>query len=224
MGRFRRSLLLGFSAVLVVWAGALVYLGLQREGSPSVRPAGSTVQASPPRNGFRGSRLPQSLVGRKAPDIRLTDAGGSPVDTRRLRGRPYVVTFLFTDCEDTCPMIAAELRRALELLGPRARDAAVVAVSAKPETDTPASVRRWLAERRMPDNFHYGLGERRRLERVWESYYAAPQGAERQPHSSSMWLIDAEGRIRTKFSAGVPVPPPDIAHDLGLLIDEASRS
>ena len=224
MGRFRRSLLVGFSAVLVAWAGALVYLSLQREGSPSVRPAGSTVQSSPPRDSFRGSRLPESLVGRRAPAFRLADARGRAVDTRRLQGRPYVVTFLYTDCEDTCPMIAAELRRALELLGPRSRDAAVVAVSAKPETDTPASVRRWLAERRMPDNFHYGLGDRRRLERVWKSYYAAPQGNERQPHSSSIWLIDAEGRIRTKFSAGVPVPPGDIAHDLGILIDEASRS
>lgn len=224
MGGLRRPLLVVSSAAVVVWAGALVYLSLEREGSPTVRPAASSVQSSPPHNSFRGSKLPQGLVGSRAPEIRLTDARGRAMDTRRLRGRPYVVTFLYTDCKDTCPMIAAELRRALELLGPRSRDAAVVAVSAKPETDTPANVRRWLAERRMPDNFHYGLGERRRLERVWESYYAAPQGTERQPHSSSMWLVDDEGRIRTKFSAGVPVPPGDIAHDLGLLIDEASRS
>ena len=223
MGR-RRALLAGLSAVLLVWAGALVYLSLERASPSSVRPAGAAVQASPPRNSFRGSRLPESLLGRRAPAFRLSDARGGAVDTRRLRGRPYVVTFLFTDCEDTCPMIAAELRRAVELLGKRSGDAEVVAVSAKPETDTPAGVRRWLTDRRMPDNFQFGLGTRSRLERVWESYYAAPQGNERQPHSSSIWLIDAEGRIRTKFSAAVPVPPRDIAHDLGLLLDEASRS
>jgi hypothetical protein len=34
-------------------------------------------------------------------------------------------------------------------------------------------------------------------------------------------MVDAEGRIRTKFSAGVPVPPADIAHDFEVLLDEA---
>ena len=39
-----------------------------------------------------------------------------------------------------------------------------------------------------------------------------------------MSLVDANGRLRTKFSAGVPVAPEDIAHDLTLLLDDAERS
>jgi protein SCO1 len=221
-----RLALLALTLLILGWAGALAYLGLVRVNSDPTSSASGTrspSQVEPQAGSFRGSRLPESVVGRKAPTIRLRDARGAAVDTRRLGGRPYVVTFLFTDCRDTCPVIAAELRRALELLGPRGRAAAVVAVTAKPETDTPVRVRRWLAHRGMPANFRFALGPRRSLERVWRSYYAAPQGTERQPHSSSIWLIDAEGRIRTKFSAGVPVPPRDIAHDLGLLIHEAKR-
>jgi hypothetical protein len=40
-------------------------------------------------------------------------------------------------------------------------------------------------------------------------------------HTASIWLIDSHGRLRTKFSGGVPVGPRDSAHDLRLLLREA---
>ncbi len=228
MDRLRRPLLVGFTALLIAWAGALAYVALQRFNGPKASTSDQVGQSEPNAGPFRGSKLPDAVVGRPAPHFRLSDARGQTVDTRRLAGRPYLVTFLYTNCPpgDTCPTIAAELRQALERLGPRARDLTVLAVSVEPEGDTPAAARRWLRRYRLPDNFRFLVGSEQQLEPVWDSYYAAKQDPddEASRHTSNMWLVDARGRWRTKFSAGVPVPPADIAHDLGVLLDEAELS
>lgn len=224
----RRLLLVGFTALLIVWAGGLGYLALKRSDGPTASTRDQVAQSAQNTGPFRGSKLPDGIVGRPAPDFTLSDARGRPVDTRRLAGQPYLVTFLYTNCPpgDTCPTIAAELRQALEQLGPRARDLTVLAVSVEPKGDTPMAARRWLRRYRLPDNFRFLVGSEQELEPVWDSYYAAKQDPddEASRHTSNMWLVDAKGRWRTKFSAGLPVPPADIAHDLGVLLDEAERS
>ncbi len=228
MARLRRPLLVVLTALLIAWAGALAYVASKRSGEGTASMSDQVAQSEPRTSPFRGSKLPDAIVGRPAPDFRLTDAHGRRVDTERLEGRPYLVTFLYTNCPpgDTCPTIAAELRQALELLGPRADDVTVLAVSVEPEGDTPAAARRWLRRYRLPDNFRFLVGSEQELEPVWDRYYAAKQDPhdETSRHTSNMWLVDARGRWRTKFSAGVPVPPADIAHDLGVLLDEAERS
>ena len=172
---------------------------------------------------FRGSRLPDGLDRTPAPRFSLKDAGGQVVESRGLRGQPYVLTFLYTDCQDVCPLIGAEIRQALRLLASERSRTAAVAVTVDPENDTRPAVRDWLRKQRMPDNFHYLLGDRDDLEPLWRAYFAAPQpaGVRESRHTASIWLIDARGRLRTKFSGGAPVAPPDIAHDLRLLVREA---
>src|SRR5665648_208330 len=67
-------------------------------------------------------------------------AGCGAIDTARLRGRPFAVTFLYASCPDVCPLIAQEIVGALGRLGADARRVAVVAVSVDPRGDTPAAV------------------------------------------------------------------------------------
>lgn len=171
---------------------------------------------------FRAGMLPDGIRGRRAPDFRLRDARGGSLSTDELRGRPYVLTFLYTDCPDVCPLIGQELRQALELLGGRAGELAVAAVSVDPQGDTPEVVRLWLKRLRLPRNFHYLIGAEEELRPVWDAYFAASQepGVEESLHTASIWLVDRRGRWRAKFSGGVPVPPRDIAHDLRVLLRE----
>jgi protein SCO1/2 len=175
---------------------------------------------------FRGGVLPADLAGGPAPTFEHLDARSrEPFGTADVAGMPYIVTFLFTDCPDVCPLIGQEVRQALEELGPRSDDVGVLVVSVDPEGDTPESVRAWLERYEMPANVHYLIGDEAELEGTWEAYFAAPQvqGQPESTHTASIWLVDAEGRLRTKFSGGMPVPPADIAHDLDLLLDDAER-
>jgi protein SCO1/2 len=215
----RRSLT-ALIVLAVVSLIALAALARDRQGD------GPTAIVERQEGPFRAGPLPDGLDRKPAPGFRLADARGGTLDSRSLRGRPYLLTFLFTDCRDVCPLIGREIGEALQLLGPRAREVAAVAVSVDPEGDTRPAVRAWLRKQRLPDNFHYIIGNRRRLQPVWRAYFAAPQpaGTEESRHTASIWVIDARGRLRAKFSGGVPVRPRDIAHDLGLLVRESRSS
>lgn len=214
----KRLLLAATTGLLATWAGLLVVVALQRDpAAPAVPVAGAPADGP-----LLGGPLPEGLDGSQAADFALRDAREDErIDTRDLRGKPYVVTFLYTDCVDVCPLIATELGQALERLG---RDVPVIAVSADPEGDTEVAVRRWFAERDLPDSFRYVIGTEEDLRPVWDAYYAAPQPDDRDvsAHSASIWLIDGQGRLRSKFSGGIPVPPADIAHDLRVLLDEGA--
>jgi protein SCO1/2 len=209
-------------SVLALLAVSLGALGLVALAASRGSDDDAQRVTAPGQGRFRGGALPGSLDRDPAPSFSLKDARGALVSSTGLHGQPYLLTFLYTECEDVCPLIGQEIRQAFERLGPRADEVAAVAVSADPEGDTPDAVRGWLRGQRLPANFHYLIGSRDELAPVWRAYYAAPQplGIDQSRHTASIWVIDAKGRLRTKFSGGVPVPPRDIAHDLRLLLGE----
>lgn len=168
--------------------------------------------------------LPPGLDRRPAPRIRLADARGGIVDTRTLRGRPYVVTFLYVNCPDVCPLISQDLRTALGKLGPQGRRVAVVAVSVDPRGDTRPAVRAFLRRHRLPRNFHYGIGSERALTPIWRAYFAAPQvsGRPDSAHTAAVWFVDARGRWRGRMPAGTSVDSGVVARRLRALLREAA--
>lgn len=167
--------------------------------------------------------LPPGLAGRAAPRIRLADARGGTFDTRSLAGQPYLVTFLYANCPDVCPLIGAQLRDTLAQLGDDGRRVGVVAVSVDPRGDTPASVRSWLARQREPRRFHYLLGTQRELAPVWRAWYAAPQipGDPESAHTAIVWIVDAKGRLTAKVPAGRPFDVRGLARDMRTLLSSA---
>jgi protein SCO1/2 len=201
--------LLGGIAVISLLA--ILGLALTRPSGPGAAPAAVGLRDA--------TVLPGALVGRPAPEIRLADARGGTFDTASLVGKPYAVTFLYTSCPDVCPLIGSELQQALTQLGPLAAKVAVVAVSVDPKGDTPAAVRSWLKGHDEPSNFHYLIGTQAQLTPVWKSYFAAPQtpGDPQSSHTATIWLVDGHGRRRALITAGIPVPPSDLAYDLRAL-------
>lgn len=172
--------------------------------------------------GLRGPAPAAQDAGRAAPAFRLRGAHGELVDERALRGRPFVVTFLYTRCTDACPLIGVELRDALSRLGPRARDVTVAAITVDPAHDTPAAARAWLRRLHEPPNVHYLLGRRSRLFGLWDGYRVEPQDSRyaNDTHSAVLWLADRRGRLRVQYEAREPVDSGDLAHDLRVLLAE----
>ena len=74
--------------------------------------------------------------GARLPDFALTTQDGEPVTAACLRGRPVVVTFVYSTCKDTCPAQVQSIRGALDDLG---HDVPVVGVSVDPANDTPGA-------------------------------------------------------------------------------------
>ena len=166
--------------------------------------------------GFQGAIMPEGVP---APDFELRDQDGRRISMRALRGRPAVITFLYADCEDTCPIEAQQVRGALDELG---EDVPALAVSMNPSGDTPQRARRFLLEQRVTGRMDFVLGSRRELEPVWRGFFIQEQTDELE-HSSRVVLIDAEGFQRVGYP-GQEATPERLAQDLRILLREAKRS
>lgn len=156
---------------------------------------------------------------RPAPLTAGTGFDGRPVSVPTA-GRPAVVTFLFADCPDVCPTIAAVLAAALDDLGPAADDLDVVAVSVDPAGDTPQAVGDFLDRFRLRGRMEYITGTRADLQPIWRDWFVLAQnpGADASVHSARVVLIDREGRQVASWAAGIAVPVDEMAEDLRTLV------
>lgn len=160
--------------------------------------------------GCGGSKAPQ-LAGVKldppvrAPGFTLEDGAGRGVSIEAQRGRWLVVTFLYTHCPDVCPLIAAQLNRAIVTAVGRRAKLRVIAVSVDPARDTPAAVRRYAVAHRLAPAFSWALGSRAQLARVWHTYHVAAQPGPRGTvtHSTFEILVDPEGNERLIYDSTI---------------------
>jgi protein SCO1/2 len=164
---------------------------------------------------FEGAVMPAGL---RAPDFELRDQDGEPISMRDFRGEPVVVTFLYTTCEDTCPVQAQTVRGALDQLGhpPRATPIAV-----DPPRDTPERARAFLSEQRALGRLDFVLGSRDELRPLWRGFAIRPQSVT-QEHQARITLVDPRGYQRVGYP-GSQATPERLAHDLRLL-EEGPRS
>jgi protein SCO1/2 len=116
-----------------------------------------------------------------------------------------LVTFLYTHCVDVCPLVASALNDGLRSLPPSARShVRVLAVSVDPAHDTPAAVRRFVAEHRLLPQFRYLTGTLAQLRPVWQAYNVLTvPGTNRVSHSAFTVLVDPHGLMRAYFDSSV---------------------
>ncbi len=169
-----------------------------------------------------------------APDFALPDQDGATVELEALRGRPVVLTFLYTHCPDVCPLTAEKLRRVAADLGPQADDVAFVAVSTDPDHDDAAAAADFVEQHGLTGRLRFLLGDRAALSPVWSAYYvyAAPPPPDADPaeraaanyaartavHTDALFVIDRQGRERTLLHSDFD--PPALASTLRTLLRE----
>lgn len=158
---------------------------------------------------FEGAVMPEGL---RAPNFKLRNQDGERVSMRALRGDPVIVTFLYTNCDDTCPVQAQTVRGALDELG---EDVPALAVAVDPPRDTPQSARAFLAEQRATGRLDFVLGSRSELRPLWNGFFIAPQTVT-QEHQARFTLVDKRGFQRVGYP-GFEATPERLAHDLRIL-------
>jgi protein SCO1 len=169
----------------------------------------------PPKTTFAGAAVTPP---RAAQPIALHDAWGRPLTLRSLQGRYVLVTFLYVHCPDVCPLIAQNLNAALKQLGPKRDRVRVVAVSVDPKGDTPAAVKRFIAQRHLMPQFHYLIGTHAQLARVWAAWHvlAVLTTPDVVDHVAYTALVDPSGKERVLYDSKVKAA--QVLHDLRLLM------
>jgi protein SCO1 len=183
--------------------GALVVVADVELGEPA---AEEPLTAA---TGFAGSVLPEGV---RAPDFELENQDGDLTRMRDYRGRPVIVTFLYTTCEETCPPQAQQIKGALDQLED---NVPALAIAVDPPNDTPESAREFLNEQRMTGRMDFVVGSERELRPLWNAYAVQPQlpGGE---HQARIVLVGEAGRQRVAFPLEQATPE-RIAHDVRAL-------
>jgi protein SCO1 len=192
---------------------ALLLLGVFALGAAVLAARGREDGERPERGDTRyeGAVLPQGV---RAPDFALSDQDGERISMRELRGRTVIVTFLYTTCEQTCPIQAQTVKGALDELG---SDVPAIAIAVDPPRDTPERARAFLSEQRMLGRMRFVLGSRAELKRLWRGYAISPQTAESE-HQARIVIVDRRGFQRVGFPLNQATPE-RIAHDVRMLED-----
>src|SRR5262249_60080831 len=79
-----------------------------------------------------------------APGFALISQDGAPVALADLRGKVVAVTFIYTSCTDTCPMLTALMVRVQDQLGQDFGERiAFVSITVDPDRDTPEVLKQY---------------------------------------------------------------------------------
>jgi len=140
-------------------------------------------------------------------DFELTAHDGRPFRLSSARGKVVLLFFGYTSCPDICPMTLATIRQVEARLGPRRDHLLTVFVSVDPERDTPTALAAYLR--------HFGLnavavtGPPSKLDPVVSQYKAFYEIVTADTamdylvdHTTTLYLIDRQGKVRHLFRYG----------------------
>jgi protein SCO1/2 len=161
---------------------------------PAAASAGSaaaTAATDPDRPNFGG-------------DFTLTSQDGQPFHLADLRGRPVFLFFGYTSCPDMCPTTMVRLTKALDRVGDRKSQVAIVFVSLDPKRDTPAVLKAYVKNFGAP---LIGLtGTNDAIASVAAQYHVSYHIVQPESpaylinHTTAIFLVDPQGRLRQYFA------------------------
>ena len=126
--------------------------------------------------------------------------------------------FGFTSCQDVCPVTLATLELAAKKLGAQAGGMQVLYITVDPATDDAATMHRYLTA--FDPRFVGGTGTPVQLAAVRKAYGIAAERvagpADKFTHSSFIYLIDKQGRLRALMPFGHGAD--DYVHDVRVLL------
>jgi protein SCO1/2 len=200
-------------ALALVLAASACSSSSSSPASTASSPAADSPASTPGASGFDGAAIPP---GAPARDLTLTDQQGARVSLASTRGKVAILAFPYTTCGDTCVVIAEQIRGALDELG---RPVPVLLVSADPQADTPARIKRFLARTSLTGRVQYLTGSLAQLQPVWRSFHVVPASAGKAAfaNSASVFLLDRDGRERVIFQLE-QLTPEALAHDVRKLL------
>ena len=209
-------LLLSLLAFVVFAGGALLVSGCGSSGSSKQQTTASTTSAAKVAYKAEAVLTPATAE----PPLKLRNYLGQPVNIDSFRGKPVLITFVYTHCPDVCPLMISNLRVAQNLMGATGpQKAQVIAVSVDSKGDTRKSVTAFLKQHEMTGRMQYLIGSQQELARVWKAWGVGSERDAKNPdfveHSGLVYGITASGKRAVLYSASFK--PAAIVHDVPLL-------
>ena len=186
----------------------LILLGLLVAGLGIVIGTVLWIKLAPqPRfgGGERNSLEGMSQYG-SVPEFSLTERSGQTIRLEQLRGTIWIADFIYTDCEDTCPLQSAEMARLQDELSAQ-EVVKLLSFSVNPEKDTPSVLSRYADRfKATGDRWLFLTGGQEEIRNlVQNGFRLSAATASTDPgvilHSPRLVLIDRQAQIRGYYDS-----------------------
>jgi protein SCO1 len=158
-----------------------------------------------------------------APPFVLTDQSGKRVALEDLRGKVLALTFIYTTCRDTCPVLTAKMASMQDKLGADfGAKVRFVSITVEPEVDTPPVLAAYArAHGADLAGWSFLTGEAADVQEVVRRYgaFARRARAGEVDHLFLTSLIDARGVLRVQY-LGTRFSADEMLRDLRSLVRE----
>ncbi|MDH3589874.1 MAG: SCO family protein [Gammaproteobacteria bacterium] len=170
--------------------------------------------------------ISQAAVGRVVGNHRFSKRSGIPVSMDELRGRPLVVSLIYTSCYHVCPMLTQHLAKvvgiARETLGDDSFN--VLTIGFDTAVDIPERMAQFSMEQSIKDERWFFLSaDSQVIDALTEDlgfiYFASPKGFD---HLTQTTVIDADGRVYRQIY-GQKFDTPSLVEPLKELVYNSPR-
>jgi protein SCO1/2 len=183
--------------------------GLDHEASDA-HGAGAAHPTGPAYDEAATLARSQAAMGRQVGDYEFLDGEGRRVTLTALRGKPVVISLVYTSCYHICPTVTTNLARvvkiAQEALGEDSFS--VLTIGFDTPVDTPDRTREFGRQARDIDNWHFVSASAETMKRLTDDvgflYFKSPKGFD---HLIQATVLDADGKVYHQIYGMAPEPP-----------------
>ena len=159
-----------------------------------------------------------------APAFTLTTQDGKRLSLKELGGKVVAITFIYTGCVDTCPLLMAKMAGLQANFGSNfGSKVFFISITVDPERDTPAVLKRYgEAHRANTAGWAFLTGssaEIRQVAKRYGIYYKKMSGGD-VDHTFLTSIVDQSGTLRVQY-IGVQFKPDDLLRDIQTLLRES---
>jgi len=188
---------------------------------PLLAAIGAVQAAAPAYDEKAALAKSQAAIGRTLDDHRFVDSDGTTVMLSQFRGKPLVLSLVYTSCYHTCPIITQHIGRttgiARQALGTDSFRVATLGFDSA--NDTPARMKSFARERGIDTERWRVLSAdaatmKQFADELGFIYFPSPRGFD---HLAQTTIIDADGKVYWQVY-GDNFPPPALVEPLKDLV------
>ena len=162
------------------------------------------------------------------PEFSFIERDGRRVTLAELKGKVWLVNFIYTNCPDTCPIQSAQMREIQEDFK-KEKDLRLVSITVDPERDTPkvlteyanrfsADPARWFFLTGEKETIYKFAQEGFRLSAVEMPHEKRPESGATHTHSPRFVLVDRAAQIRGYYVSTDAEAMKRLRRDLKILL------
>lgn len=154
-------------------------------------------------------------------DVEVIDQNGKQLRfySDVLKDRVVLINFIFTNCQDYCPMVTSKLAQTRQLMAESIKDDVwYISVSVDPDRDTPEAMKEFARKQKVDESrWIFLTGDKQNLDFIVKRLGQYSQDVE--AHSTLMLAGNTKTRHWTRV---MPMAgPPDIAKQMRALAEES---